>query len=74
MKNKEIKAIHEQDLDTFLKKLELLKPLTDGNLKCSLCDTTINKENFKFLYSENGEIKACCNKIECYEKIISKIE
>lgn len=74
MRNKEIKAIHEQDLDIFLKKLELLKPLIDGKLKCSVCDTTIKKENFKFLYSESGEIKICCNKIECFEKIISKTD
>jgi len=74
MRNKEIKAIHEQDLNTFLEKLELLKPLNNGELRCSLCDITITKENFKFVYSENGEIKVCCNKIECYEKIISKID
>lgn len=73
MREKEIRAIYEQDLDSFLEKLELLEPFKRGELSCAVCNETINKKNFKFVFSENGEVKVCCNKLECYRKIISKI-
>ena len=73
MRKKEIRAIYEKDIDSFLMKLELLEPLERGELFCSTCNELINKENFKFVYVENGEIKICCNKIECHERITFKI-
>ena len=73
MKQKEIRAIYEKDLDSFLEKLELLEPLERGELSCAVCGEIIKRENFKFVYPEDGEIKVCCSKPKCYEEIISKI-
>ncbi len=73
MRKKELRAIFEKDIDSFLKKLGLLKSLERGELFCAVCNKPINKKNFRFIFPENGEIKFCCSKIECYEKIASKI-
>jgi|Deesub1362B_J571_1020462.scaffolds.fasta_scaffold03680_2 hypothetical protein len=67
-KNKEIRAIHEKDLDSFLEKLELLEPLKRGELYCSICGKKLTKNNLGLVYTENKELKICCNKSECYFK------
>ncbi len=74
MRNKEIKAIYEGDLDRFLDKLELLELLEKGELVCAVCNEKITRDNFRFIFSEDNEIKVCCSSIQCYEKVISKID
>jgi hypothetical protein len=66
---KEILAIHEHDLEYFLNKLELLDEFNSAKLKCSMCGTIIVKENFGCIYPERGDIKFCCSKLDCLNKI-----
>jgi hypothetical protein len=68
-----ILAVHENDLDAFLKSLGLLEAFEKQELKCALCGTTITKENFLCVFPENGEIKVCCNKLGCYEAIARRM-
>lgn len=70
---KRILAVHEKDLDAFLKSLGLLEALEKQELKCALCGSTITKENFLCVYPENGEIKVCCNELECYKAIARRM-
>jgi hypothetical protein len=74
MRKQEIRAIYEEDLDSFLEKIELLEPLNKGELLCAVCNEKITRENFKFVFVESDDIKICCNKTGCYEKVISKIK
>lgn len=68
-----ILAVHERDLDTFLKSLGLLEALEKQELKCAICGSIITRETFQCVYAENGEIKVCCNKLECYKAVARKM-
>ncbi|RLI74981.1 hypothetical protein DRP04_13970 [Archaeoglobales archaeon] len=68
-----IKAVHDKDLEKFLAKLGLLEKIEKKELRCSICGEVITLENFLCVYPENGKIKVCCNKKECYEKVLAKV-
>ena len=74
MRKQEIHAIYEDDLDAFLEKLGLLEAFKNGELQCAICSDKITKSNFRFVYPEENDIKICCSKLDCYEKVISKIK
>lgn len=68
-----IKAVHDKDLEKFLAKLGLLEKIKRGELRCSICGEIITLENFFCVYPEEGKIKVCCNRRECYEKVLAKV-
>jgi hypothetical protein len=73
MDKREILAFHEQNLEEFLEKLELLEAFKNKKLKCSICDKVITKENLGCIYPENGKIKVCCSDLKCLNAVkISK--
>jgi len=69
-----LKAIHDSDLDILLERLGILDLLETGRLQCSVCRKKTTRENFYCLYSEHGEIKICCNELQCYDKIVRQIK
>jgi hypothetical protein len=71
---KRILAVHEKDLDAFLKSLGLLEVLEKQELRCALCGSIITRETFRCVYPENGEIKVCCSALECYSAIARRTE
>jgi len=74
MKKHKIHAIHESDLDEFLKNIGLLDALENGKLTCDICGCKISRENFGCVYPTESEIKICCSKLECYEKALTKVK
>ena len=68
-----IKAVHDSDLEKFLERLRLLDKIKEGKIRCSICGEVVTLENFLCVYPEDGQIKVCCNKRECYEQVFSKI-
>lgn len=69
-----LNAIHERDIDTLLKKLNLKEDFDNGKIKCKFCNTVINKENIYSLFPESGDIKFVCDNPECINKMLSYIE
>lgn len=69
---KEILAVHDYDLDNFLKSIDLLKPLQNGELECAICGKQIARENLGCVYSDGGEIKICCDNLECLVQVLEK--
>ncbi len=67
-----IKAVHDSDLEKFLAKLGLLDKIKEGKIRCGICGEVITLDNFLCVYPEEGQIKVCCNKRECYEKVFAK--
>ena len=65
-----IKAVHDADLNSFLKKLGLLEDLRIGQLRCSLCDCILTFDNFGGVYKKNGQLKPICQKTECYLEML----
>lgn len=69
MLKKEIKAVHDKDLETVLKNLNILDDINHGKKKCKFCDCIINIANLQALFPESGDIKLVCEKAECIKKM-----
>jgi len=69
-----IKAVHDKDVIGFLAKLNLLEKLKRGELRCSICGEIITLDNFLCVYPEKGKLKVCCNKKDCWKKVIEKVK
>ena len=65
MKRK-IYAVHDRDLKQFLIDLNLIDKITKGEIKCPECNCTITLENIGFITIFKGEVKVCCDNIECF--------
>ena len=72
MRKYKIDAVHEADLETFFKSLGLLAPINNKKLRCESCNNIITLENFGCIYPNENNIKLCCNKLECYNKILRR--
>jgi len=69
MDKKEILTFHEQNLEEILSKLELLDRFKNRELRCSICNKIITKENFGCIYPENDGIKVCCSDLKCLNAV-----
>ncbi len=69
-----LNAIHERDIDTLLKKLNLKEDFDNEKIKCKFCNTVINKKNIYSLFPESGNIKFVCDKPECVNQMLYYIE
>lgn len=65
----ELKAILESDMGKILDELGLLELIDGGKVRCLFCKKKISRENIYCVVVKDGEIKLCCNRIECYEKL-----
>jgi len=57
-----IKAVCEDDLKGFMKKIGLWKDYKKGKLKCGICGAKICNENLAAFKPINNEPKAICDK------------
>jgi len=67
-----IKAVHDDDLTSFLLKLGLLEDIKNSRLKCSFCDCVITLDNFGGVYKEKTELKPFCKKPVCYLEVLKR--
>jgi len=68
-----VKAIHDSDLESVLRKLELYEKLVRGELSCVICGRSLTLENLGGLYREDGKVKLVCNRIECLVEAAEKV-
>ncbi len=64
-----IYAVHDRDLKVFLTDLHLLDKVLGGELKCPECECTITLENIGFISMLKGEVRVCCDNLECFYKL-----
>jgi hypothetical protein len=69
-----IHAVHDDDLEEFLKRINVLGKFTSGQINCSLCKETITRENLYSIFPDSGDIKFSCNKPECILALKTRIE
>ena len=70
-KEKPVLAVHDNDLDTLLKEIDVFDKLVEGKMRCIVCGTIITRENIGFLFLDEDEVELCCDKIECYYEILN---
>jgi hypothetical protein len=61
-----VNAVHEDDLKKLLEKLGLLEKINVGEATCFFCKENIKVENIEGIFYLDGDIKICCDKIDCY--------
>lgn len=70
----ELYAVHERDLERFLKSLGLLEALKKGEIRCDICSCLVTKENLGFIYPFEGKTRVCCDRPDCYHEIMRKVK
>lgn len=69
MSNKNIKAIHDDDLTHFLQSIGLLTSIESGKIRCMCCNDTVTLKTFYAAIPEAGTIKIICSKPSCIKNI-----
>lgn len=60
-----IKAIHDDQLENFLRNIGLLDDVISGKCKCKFCGETVTLENIYTVFPESGQVKFSCSKVKC---------
>lgn len=68
----QVNALYDEDMVPFLKSIEMLQPIENGEVVCSVCSTPITIKNIMTIYPEDNEIKICCTNGACYNSFINK--
>jgi hypothetical protein len=69
-----LKAVHDDDLDELLKSLNVYNHFVHEKLKCAFCGDIITYENLHSIFPDSGSVKLCCNKPQCVNSLLSRIE
>jgi len=67
---KEFTVFHEDDLEGILQRFALLHAFREGNLKCAYCQIRLTKYNLYCIFSHEGQIRFCCDKLECRKQLV----
>tara|TARA_B100000745_G_scaffold48410_1_gene29040 strand:- start:6955 stop:7197 length:243 start_codon:yes stop_codon:yes gene_type:complete len=69
-----IDAIHERDLDKFLKQEKLFEKFENSEILCKFCRTEITRDNLYSILPESGAFNFICSKSECVAKLMEYID
>ena len=61
----EVRVVHDNDLDTFLESLGILKQFKQRELKCKFCKKPVTFENLHSVFPQSGTIKTVCDDVDC---------
>ena len=70
MKNKEMRAVHDDDLESLLKSLNVYNDVVTGKFKCLFCQNKITIENIDAIVPYNNSVQFTCYNPECHLKLI----
>lgn len=70
MQNENIKAVYHTDMVKLLKSLNMYNLIINKDVKCCFCGECITLDNIAAIIPDNSKIKICCNKENCYIKIV----
>lgn len=65
-----IKAVHDYDLETLLRSLNILDALKQGQLHCAVCGASLTLENLQSLFPNGDKVGLCCDKAGCLERVL----
>ncbi len=74
MDKKEIKAVHDDDLETLLSNLNILNDVKSGKKKCRFCGCVIDLDNLEAIFPDSGDIKFVCSNPECLKQFYLFLE
>ena len=69
--NKEnLKAVHDDDLEGFLKNISLYQNITSGKTRCKFCGEKITISNLYAVFPDSGTINVVCNNKSCIPQFL----
>ncbi len=68
-KEVKFKAFLDSEIDKILEQLGVLELVDAGGIKCAFCEKPISRDTISGFFVKGGQIKFCCNRIECSEKL-----
>jgi len=69
-----LKAVHDDDLNELLKSLNIYNDFIHEKMKCAFCGYSVNYDNLHSLFPDSGSVKLCCNKPQCVNVLLIRIE
>lgn len=70
MTTEPIKAIHSQDMKTYLASLGVLENVLKGISRCAICEKPVTLETIACLYPENTQVMFVCDNASCVESLM----
>jgi len=71
---KNLKAVHERDLQNLLEKVGLKEDFETNLVQCNFCGKIVNHKNLYSLFKESGAIKMVCDNPNCVATFLLHIE
>lgn len=70
MKNNQMKAVHDNDLNNLLKSLNVYDDVCSGKFECIFCHKKITIENIDAIVPYDNSVQFTCDDPECHSKLI----
>ena len=67
-----IRAVHDLEVENFIRSLGLINDLYEGRLRCAACDEPITVESFGALTRVENKMVFSCKKPSCYMDFVLK--
>lgn len=65
MTDSRIRAVHDDDLPTLLRGLELWESFQAQKLGCKFCNTTVSAENLAAIFPDGDTVSLSCDSPTC---------
>lgn len=66
---KNVKAVYDDEIESFFLNLGLLDKFKNNELKCKFCKNVITFNNFHSIFPQSGDVKLVCDNIKCVEEL-----
>ena len=70
----EIYTVHDNDLEKFLKGINLYQEIKEGGVKCKFCKRAINLEDIHSFFRESGTVQVICDKPKCIKLLFKYLD
>jgi predicted adenine nucleotide alpha hydrolase (AANH) superfamily ATPase len=64
-----IKAVHDYDLENYLKSIGFLNKIKEGEVRCKFCGNIITLETIEAIVPLDGEITFVCENQKCINQL-----
>lgn len=72
VKHSGLKAVHDSDIESLLKSLEVYDVVINGEAVCHFCSKKITIDDIQAVLPINNEVAFCCSDDECYKNLLEK--
>jgi hypothetical protein len=71
MEKQSLRAVHDDNLEAFLKGLGIYGDFVHNKLFCTFCKDTITWDNLHSIFPDSGAIKCSCSRPDCVKLLLA---